>query len=332
MESSSRYEKRVKRVTKFALSGLMWRAMLGFWAEERDGRVIVRCLADYEPLMSQAMELMAKETRFTCHLPLGDIFQRHSRLIVAINHGSPLSWLPAVALLATNACARGGGSRVPLGVMDRAFFHIPIVKELARMLTQTEQPITFEELAQRFSERGDIDLVVFPEGSNCFFGRPDEIQEFRSPKFVELAIRTGAPILICAHYGSEKWAWPIKVPGELVDHLKVLPQVVYDFLEKRIRQKGLFALPLPPLPMEKFVMRAELYHPRLKERDLSQDPVVRKMQISQEAERVRAKMREMHERLKAGDWESPIEPLAEEEYSAPRPRREPVLHEHVITG
>lgn len=292
----------------------------------------MRCLAEYEPLMSQAMELMAKETHFTSSPPLGEVFRRYPRLIVAVNHGSPLSWLPAVALLATNACARGGGSRVPLGVMDRAFFHIPIVRELARMLTQTDRPITFEELAKRFSERGDIDLVVFPEGSNCFFGRPDEIQEFRSPKFVELAIRTGAPILICVHYGSEKWAWPIKVPGDLVDHLKVLPQVVYDFLEKRIRQTGLFALPLPPFPMEKFVMRAELYEPRLKERDLSDDPVVRKMQICQEADRIRAKMCEMHERLKGGDWESPIEPLPEEKCSASHPHREPVIHERVITG
>lgn len=291
-------------------SGLVRRAVLGICAgraKDGGGRFVVRCLAEYEPLMTQAMELMANETQFECNPPLGEVFQRYSRLIVAINHGTPLSWLPAVSLLATNACARGGEKRVPLGVMDRAFFHIPFVRELARLLTQTDRPFTFEELAQRFSERGDIDLVVFPEGSNCFFGRPEEIQEFRSPKFVELAIRTESPILVCVHYGSEKWARTIRVPGELVDHLKVLPQFIFDFLEKRIRQTGLLALPMPPLPMEKFVMRAELYHPKLGYQDLSNDPVERKSQIRQEAERVRAKMREMLERLKSGNWENTLQ-------------------------
>jgi len=267
----------------------------------------VRCLAEFVPLMSQAMELMAQETCFESRPPLNEVFQKYPRLIVAINHGSPLSWLPAVALLAKEAFADGGGDRIPLGVMDRAFFHIPFVRGLAQLLTQTDYPLTFEELERKFTEMHGIDFVVFPEGSNCFFGHPDEIQEFRSPRFIELAVRTGTPVLVCVHYGSEKWARALTVPDEWVDHLKFLPQCVYDFVEKRVRQTGLFALPMPPLPMEKFVMRAELYRPVLRLEDLAHDPGARNEQIREEAERVREKMREMYESLKSGLWEKACE-------------------------
>lgn len=258
----------------------------------------MRRLFEYGPILNQVMDFMAKDVHFESTPSLEEVFREHPRLIVALNHGTPLSWLPAVSLLASRACEFGGGDRVPLGVMDRTFFQIPVVRELAHLLTQAERAFSYNELSERFSERGDIDLVVFPEGSNCFFGEPQEIQEFRSPKFVELAIRTGVPILIGVHSGSEKWARALRIPEEMVDHLRILPQFAFDFIEKRVRKTGLFVLPLLPMPMEKFAMRVELYSPALKFEELSSDPGIRTTQVQEEAERVRDRMRAILEEIR----------------------------------
>lgn len=253
----------------------------------------MKTLRSYEPILSQLMQLMARETRFRAKPSLSEIIAEHPRLIVAMSHGSPLSWLPAACLLTAHVCARGGGGRRPIGVMDRFFFHVPGLKRMAHALTQTSRSLSLFELSQCVESGECSDIVVFPEGSNCFFGRPDELQEFRSPKFVELAIQYDMPILVCVHRGSEAWARAIEVKDEVIEQLDLLPKFVFDFLESRLRRTGLFALPLLPKPMDCFEMRVELYTPLLSKKDLFEDPIERREQLRAEAERVRASMQRM---------------------------------------
>jgi hypothetical protein len=248
---------------------------------------------EYEPVLSQLMLWMARDTRFRCRPKLADVLSRHERLVFAISHGSPLSWLPSVSLLSAHVNARGGGHRRPVGIMDRVFFEMGLTRRIAQYLTQSERPLSFGELVQSFMTGRCDDLVVFPEGSNCFFGDPGVIQEFRSSKFVEVAIRAKAPILVCVHKGSEKWATALSVEKQFVDRLDWLPKFAWDFLEHRLRANGLFTLPLWPAPMDKFEMLCELYEPTLDESDLSEDPGLRHEQIRSEGEKIRALMMRM---------------------------------------
>lgn len=257
----------------------------------------MRTLGEYEPLLSQIMLAIAKDTRLRARPKFSEILSENPRLIYAISHGSPLSWLPAIALLCAHATARGGRDRKPIGVMDRLFFSIPGLKILASHLTQTEKPLKFGELLESFNRGEGTDLVVFPEGSNCFFGDPGTLQPFRSPRFVELAIETGVPILVCAHRGSEKWGKAIEIESQWLKSLEYLPKFVFDFLEARLKRTGLFILPLWPTPMEKFDMLCELVPMRLKSEDLSRDPDERRKQISSEADHIHAKMQALLDEL-----------------------------------
>lgn len=265
----------------------------------------MRRLADFETLFTQVMHVMARNTCLRSDPVLGEIIEKHSKLLVVFNHSTPLSWLPASCLLAVHFCARGGGNRFPLGVTDRFFYHVPVFRPLARFFTQSEKPLTFTELSDRFIGRPNLDLVIFPEGSNCFFGRPDEIQEFRSPKFIELAIRAKAPILVCVHRGSERWATNIPVSMGTLDKLDFLPKVIFDFLERRIRKTGLLTLPLLPTPMDRFEMSCELYYPSLRVSELDTDGALRYQQLRSEAERVREKMKVLLTDLILSDPASP---------------------------
>ena len=246
------------------------------------------------------MRVIAKDTRFECRPGLGEVLRENPRLVIALNHSTPLSWLPAVSLLCAHAAARGGGHRRPIGIMDNFFFHVPFIRDIAAAITQHEKPLSFFELADRFEKLGDIDLVLFPEGSNCFFGNFAEVQEFRSPRFVELAIRAGAPILIGAHLGSERWARSVAFPESWVDQLALLPGAIHHFLERRLRSTGKLVVPLVPKPMERFELLCELYHPRLQKEDLSEDEAIRREQIREEAALVHAKMTSLLRELHAG--------------------------------
>ncbi len=121
---------------------------------------------------------MIKARSFHCSPSLSEIFAENSRLIVAMSHGTPLGWLPSVALLGVEALESGGKARIPMGVMDNFFFHVPLIRDLAQWITQTERPVSFADLSERFLNRGDIDLIIFPEGSNCFLARPMKFRIF----------------------------------------------------------------------------------------------------------------------------------------------------------
>ena len=185
-----------------------------------------------------------------------------------------------------------------MGVMARVFFSVPGIREIGSYLTQMDRPMSFEELSGKFAESDDFDLVIFPEGSNCFFGPSHELQEFRSPRFVELSIETGTPILLSVHRGSESWAKTLPVPSEFVDKLAGLPESLLNFVEKRLRKTGLFTIPLLPLPMDLFSLECELYWPETTRAQLCGDLEARKDAVRAEAARIRVRMNAILNRLK----------------------------------
>lgn len=249
-----------------------------------------RKLSDYETVTSFVLSLVAKDTRFKCRPSLDRILQENAKLVIVISHSSPLSWLPAPCLLAAHSVARGGSGRIPIGVMDRFFYSVPGLKELAQFIGQSETPLGFDELLHHFQSLEKADLVVFPEGSNCFFGDPMELQPFRSSRFVEIAIRTKTPMLLCVHRGSESWGKTVPLDPDAVTKLP-LPEMLTKFLGDRLRQTGLLTIPFPPQPMPLFSMLCELYTPATP--ILSDDPVMAKEQIAREAALVHQRMREL---------------------------------------
>jgi 1-acyl-sn-glycerol-3-phosphate acyltransferase len=254
-------------------------------------------LKDFEPFLSPLLHSMSEDTEFVCRPNLAELLQDNTNLVLAISHATPLSWLPAISLLTVNACARGGGARKPLGVMDRLLYRIPGLSKVAKFMGQTEAPKSFDELVDHLSRSEQTDLVVFPEGSNCFFGEPDQVQEFRSPRFVEIAVRLNLPILVCVHRGSESWARALPVAPQLMMGLGFLPPVASDFLTERLMRSGQFTMPVLPRPMKKFRMLCELYRPELKLLELAENDDERRTQLEEESERIRIKMKELLDEL-----------------------------------
>lgn len=218
----------------------------------------------------------------------------HQRLIVAFSHSSPLSWIPAPCLLTAQLAARGGGIRNPIAVMDRFFYSMPLLRVLAEYITQSDRPLRFDELVEHFENLKTADLVVFPEGSNCFFGNPGDLQPFRSNRFVEISMRTGTPILLCVHRGSEHWGLNFQLNDLVISKIDEIPfpNPVRKFFGERLKSGRSFTVPVLPKPMERFSMYTRLYQPQVVDSGkLSQDEW--RMAVAAEAENVHNEMKAM---------------------------------------
>lgn len=243
-------------------------------------------LGEYEPYLTTLLSLVAPETKLTAEPSLKEVMASENKLVVVLNHAAPLSWVPAASLLTREAVRAGAGNRIPRGIIDQFFYQFTPLKPVAKFVTQSDEFLNFDQLVEHFENAPQADLVIFPEGSNCFFGRPSEIQKFRSPRFIEIAVRTNVPILICTHSGSEIWGQPFKFPPSFSAIIPFLP----PWAQKGIASTGMATMPTFPVPLEDFRMHCELYRPKLRASDLFEDKHERRAQLHEEAEHVRSIM------------------------------------------
>lgn len=254
----------------------------------------MRKLGEYKIYLDVLLLAAAEKTEFTSAVPLEKVFAEHPKLIVTFNHAAPLSWIPAMSLMTKASCEHGGAERLPRGIMHKFFFDIPFLKPLAGYITQSEDFMGFEDLVAHLATAPQADLVVFPEGSNCFFGNPREIQDFKSPRFLEIAIRVGCPLLLAVHEGSESWGLPIPIKDEWKIALGFLP----DKFSSALLRTGIFTAPMPPMRMKKFKMYTDLYFPELKKEELLEDETKRREQLWLEVEKLQNKMKAMQDHLR----------------------------------
>lgn len=252
---------------------------------------MARTLKDYESFMLSILASIADKVDIHTEQTWEEIV-RNPRMIAILNHGAPLSWIPSTALLATEVSKHGGSDRVPRGIVDRWFYTNPITKPLAEYISQSDKPLSFEEILQHFQAAQRTDLVIFPEGANTFFGNALEIQPFRSPKFVELSIRAQAPLLLAVHKGSEAWSRPVAVSTAMAQW--ILP--FSKFFGEKLLEKGEVQLPwLDKIDCLK--MHVELYMPALYESDLPKQAEERKQVLEEEAEKIRQHMSDILQNL-----------------------------------
>ncbi|MBX2994355.1 MAG: hypothetical protein KF681_06025 [Bdellovibrionaceae bacterium] len=254
----------------------------------------MRTLKDFDPFLKALHQSICESSQLETDLPLEQIMKQ-PRLMVALNHATPISWVPAISLLAPAAAEAGGDDRIAMGVVDKFFYSNPLTKPVAEYVTQSDRPLGFEELLKHFLGSERRDLVIFPEGARTFFGDLTQIQPFRSPRFIELAIRAQAPILLAVHRGSETWNLELALPREWGAFLMPFSR----FFGQGLMEAGSLNLPILLKKIPHFHMKLHLYTPALYESDLSGSEAERRSQLQAEAENIRALMQEMYDSLPA---------------------------------
>jgi hypothetical protein len=247
----------------------------------------MRKLESYSEFLNSVLKTLCQKTLFSSNPSLKEIV-KENRMVVVVNHATPLSWIPAMCLLATKVAKAGGGDRVPMGIVDKWFYSNPLTTMIAVYLTQSEKFLNFDQLILKFKKTKKVDLVVFPEGAHSFFEMNQSIKTFRSSRFIELAIKTDSPILLAVHKGSETWSKTFPVPAQI----GALIMAFSEFFGKKILEHGSIGVPWID-KMDEFKMHVEFYNLSLKQKDLKDDLEERKAQLKLEAEKIKIKMQEI---------------------------------------
>lgn len=242
----------------------------------------MRTFDDYYPLFSRLSKLLARRVELHSEPPLREILGSYPRLVWALSHGTPISWMPLVFIIGREITRCGGGKRRVLGVFHRTLHRVPLLGHAIRFLGQSDATWGADQIANALSSGQYSDLAVLPEGHNAFIGRCTSIRPFVSSRFVEIAIRSSAPILIVAHVGTESWCKHARAPYSLPLLRRISPR-----FHANAAQAECFCIPTLPWRMPVFKLACQLYEPTLKVSDLSEDRNSRHVQIHEEAQRVR---------------------------------------------
>jgi len=221
---------------------------------------------------------------------LGEILMKHPKLVVVVNHGSQVGAISGLLGLTDQYYQNAGGARRLFGITWRGFYKIPGYRRFVSLLTQVDHEVTFEDAYELLMASDFTDCVIMPEGEFCNFGNGIDVQPFLSPRFIELAIRVSAPVLVVAQKGSEVWSWPVAVNESFMALADWLP----ENLKKGLRRSRTLNIPKPwRKKLDELRLSFFLYQPRLAEWDLNEDRSKRQRQLEQEANRVRARMQMM---------------------------------------
>lgn len=218
------------------------------------------------------------------------ILETHPKLVWAVSHGPGFS--PAfIATAITDILLKNGGAkRRQMSVAWKHFYKVPVLKQITQFYTQLDHAPTGAEIIQRFTEEDYNDCIIYPEGENAIFGDGTQIENFVSPRFLEVAITAGTPILVAAHYGSQHSASKIHLSEKQSGWLqKYSPKAI-----KKLAQPGDIYLPgFKKSKAEDFKINMKLYQPELSYEDLYADPQKKEELLGKETDKIKAVMQQL---------------------------------------
>ncbi len=224
------------------------------------------------------------------------ILENNPRLMCIMSHGPTLAPVATIPGLIDLMIKAGGGERKALAIIWRPFYKVPLLKNFAAYVTNTAKGLSTAECLRRYHE-GFNDITLMPEGDFSLFGNGQDIEPFVSPKFIELALKIKAPILIGAHQGTEAWGRVIPIPQFVVPLFKpLLSKNHFDLLS----QNKQINIPRFMRRLKKMRFTFRLYQPTVTLLELNKIKNSRQktQQLKEEAQKIQQIMQEMVESLR----------------------------------
>ena len=155
----------------------------------------------------------------------------------------------------------------------------------------------------RLFEEQDLDvLAVAPEGEYSMYGNGLDIQPFRSPRSLEIALKADCEIILVTCRGYELWQKNIDIQAPWKKKILKKAMLMVPFLDKiddeYLQQANQYSMHWMTRRIPDFYVYSKKYEPLLKKEDLHDDLTLRKEQLQKEADRMRHTMQAMVNELK----------------------------------
>lgn len=267
------------------------------WPEEVD---MVR-FDEYDTILRACQRIFIANVHFEDGFVWKDNFESEKRALIVANHGPILGPFVWVMALFPRIVDLGYGHLTYSAIAHPIISNIPIFARMVGYERRRGRRLGAADYIELFKSGRLNVLSVAPEGEYSLYGNGVDIQPFRSPRSLEIALRGDCRIILLVGKGFEHWqrnlsieaGWRKRVFRRLASTIPFLDKLDEAALEAA-RQLSISGV-LGRIPS--FTVASEIYEPELTVEKLAEDRRIRDEQLWAEANRMRLEMVRMLEEL-----------------------------------
>jgi len=267
-----------------------------------DHRDVVR-FDEYDRFLRACQRLFIKRTHFVDGFDWREQFASDQRALIVANHGpivGPLVWVSA---LFPRIVDLGFGHFTYSAIAHPIIRNIPIFSRIVGYESKDGRRLRIDDYVELL-EQGRLNILsVAPEGEYSMYGNGVDIQPFRSPRSLEIALRSGCRIVLLIGKGFERWQRNVSIVApwrkELVKRMALQIRFLDKLDDGALEAATQLSISTMIGRIPDFYVASELYDPTLTKEELSPDRATRDEQLRVEADRVRGEMIRMLDGLRA---------------------------------
>jgi len=251
----------------------------------------------YDRFLRASQRLFIRRVHFLDGFPWADYFQDKRKALIVANHGPIIGPFVWVIALFPRIVDLGYGHFTYSAIAHPIIRNIPIFARIVGFEKRAGKRLGTEDYIELLQEGRLNVLSVAPEGEFALYGNGVDIQPFRSPRSLEIALRADCPIILLVGKGFERWqrnvslekSWQKTVFKRIAARTPHLDKLHDDALAAatQLSVSGIFGR------IPDFYVASEIYEPELTAEALAPDRAARDQQLWAEAERMRAQMTRM---------------------------------------
>ena len=265
----------------------------------------------YDGVLRALQRLFIGRVHFIDGFPWEEYFKAEPRAMIVANHGPILGPLVWVTALFPRIVDLGYGHLTYSAIAHPIIRNIPIFARIVGFEKRQGDRLRTADYIEMFEDGRLNILSVAPEGEYSLYGNGVDIQPFRSPRSLEIALRADCRIILMVGKGFERWQRGVSIEEGWKKRLVKRLAVKVPFLDKldeatlaraaQISVSGIFGR------IPDFYVASEVYEPELTAAMLAQDRASRDEQLWAEAKRMRLQMVRMLEGLRAASGEGDLD-------------------------
>lgn len=258
---------------------------------------------EYDRFLRACQRLFIKRVHFIDGFRWDEHFATEQRALIVANHGPIIGPLVWVSALFPRIVDLGFGHFTYSAIAHPIIQNIPVFSRIVGYEGEGSKRLRADDYVELL-EQGRLNILsVAPEGEYSLYGNGVDIQPFRSPRSIEIALRARCRIVLLIGKGFERWQRNIAIDTpwrkRLVKQLALKVPFLDKLDEQALEQAARLSISGILGRIPDFYVASELYEPELTAEMLSPDRATRDRQLWTEADRVRREMVRMLAELEA---------------------------------
>jgi hypothetical protein len=269
---------------------------------ELDGGLRLVRIDQFDRFVRILRRILIRKVHFFDGMPWKDYFETDDKALIVFNHGPSIGPLVWVLSLFPRVVDMGYGHLHYSAIAHPIISNVPFFARMVGFEKRGGARLGVEDYVDLFNANKLNLLSVTPEGEFSLYGNGVDVQPFRSPRGLEIALRAKCRIILVVGKGFESWQRNISIEAAWKKRIFRWMAMKLPFVDRldetalaQAEQLSISGI-LGRIP--DFYVSSAVYEPRLTLETLSRNKKTRTRQLWTEADRMRQEMIVMLDDLK----------------------------------